>query len=64
VSAPIAVRLLLMMHPVLAKVRYEDVGAVAGERRLTGTSPTLSRLFGPLPMLTLAWLSLTDQRQC
>ncbi|MEJ7824411.1 MAG: arsenical-resistance protein, partial [Solirubrobacteraceae bacterium] len=38
VSVPIAVGLLLMMYPVLAKVRYEEIGVLAGERRLMGAS--------------------------
>jgi ACR3 family arsenite transporter len=60
VSLPIAVGLLLMMYPVLAKVRYGQLGRVTGDLRLMLTSLVLNWLVGPALMFTLAWLLLPD----
>lgn len=60
VSVPIAVGLLWMMYPVLAKVRYETIGAHLGDTKLLGTSLLLNWVIGPLLMLALAWLFLPD----
>jgi ACR3 family arsenite transporter len=60
VSLPIAVGLLLMMYPVLAKVRYGDIGRVTGDRRLLATSLVLNWLVGPALMFSLAWVFLPD----
>jgi arsenite transporter len=65
VSLPIAVGLLLMMYPVLAKVRYEDIGRGradgVNDTRFFGVSLVLSWLVGPALMFALAWLFLADQ---
>ncbi len=60
VSLPIALGLLLMMYPVLAKVRYSDIGRVTSDRRMLVTSLVLNWLVGPLLMFALAWLLLPD----
>lgn len=60
VSLPIAVGLLLMMYPVLAKVRYTEIGTVTGDRRLLVSSLVLNWLVGPAVMFALAWIFLAD----
>ena len=60
ISLPIAVGLLVMMYPVLAKVRYDQLGEVTADRRLMVSSLVLNWLVGPAVMFTLAWLLLAD----
>ncbi|GAB3624470.1 ACR3 family arsenite efflux transporter [Mariniluteicoccus endophyticus] len=60
VSLPIAVGLLVMMYPVLAKVRYDRLGTVTGDRRLMLASLVLNWVLGPALMFALAWLMLPD----
>jgi ACR3 family arsenite transporter len=60
-SLPIALGLLLMMYPVLAKVRYGEVNVITADRRMMALSLTLNWVVGPLVMFALAWLLLPDQ---
>ncbi|TNM60409.1 ACR3 family arsenite efflux transporter [Streptomyces sp. NP160] len=61
VSLPIALGLLIMMYPVLAKVRYTQLGRVTGDRKLLIASLVLNWVLGPALMFALAWLLLPDQ---
>jgi arsenite transporter len=61
ISLPIALGLLVMMYPVLAKVRYDRLDTVTGDRRLLVSSLVLNWLVGPAVMFALAWLFLADQ---
>jgi ACR3 family arsenite transporter len=60
VSLPIALGLLVMMYPVLAKVRYDRLDAVTRDRRLLVPSLLLNWVLGPAVMFALAWLFLPD----
>ncbi|MEU8956633.1 ACR3 family arsenite efflux transporter [Streptomyces sp. NPDC048518] len=60
VSLPIALGLLVMMYPVLAKVRYDRLDSVTRDRRLLIPSLVLNWVLGPALMFALAWLLLPD----
>ncbi|MGW1095497.1 ACR3 family arsenite efflux transporter [Streptomyces sp. NPDC002455] len=60
VSLPIALGLLVMMYPVLAKVRYDRLGTVTGDRRLMVSSLVVNWIAGPAVMFALAWIFLPD----
>lgn len=60
ISVPIGIGLLVMMYPVLAKVRYDKMTAVTGDKRLLVSSLALNWVVGPAVMFALAWLFLPD----
>ena len=60
VSLPIALGLLVMMYPVLAKVRYDRLDTVTADKPMLVSSLVLNWVIGPALMFALAWIFLSD----
>ncbi|WP_066290938.1 ACR3 family arsenite efflux transporter [Arthrobacter sp. B6] len=60
VSLPIAIGLLVMMYPVLAKVRYDQAHRVIADKKLMISSLVINWVLAPAFMFVLAWIFLAD----
>ncbi|MEX3563346.1 ACR3 family arsenite efflux transporter [Corynebacterium phoceense] len=61
ISLPIALGLLVMMYPPLAKVRYDKAGGIVADKKLMTLTIVLNWVAGPTLMFALGWIFLPDQ---